>query len=174
MFWPFKRYDVEMSPPVAGRITEDGRPIAGITVTRVLYYQGYKDAQDQVHSVVTDEDGRFKFKSMTVRSRYPGDIFGQNFPVVQRVAVSMGSQEHYLWATSKWVEPLPTISRLLSELECDLKSPEYHHEIDLRSEGGKGSQAIISSCLWERFLMKTYVKDENSDTYIELNTQGEN
>ncbi|TOI01662.1 hypothetical protein CGI69_17430, partial [Vibrio parahaemolyticus] len=34
MFWPFKKYDVEMSPEVRGVIKLDGKPQVGLTVHR--------------------------------------------------------------------------------------------------------------------------------------------
>lgn len=42
MFWPFKKYDVEMSPEVRGVIKLDGKPQVGLTVHRELFYEGYK------------------------------------------------------------------------------------------------------------------------------------
>jgi len=173
MFWPFKRYEVEMSPRVTGRIANRGEPVVGLTVTRDLYYQGYKKGENQSHSVKTDQSGRFQFEQVLVSSRYPGDIFGQNFPVVQRITAYDGERELNLWATSKTVAPLTTISRLLSSLKCDLNAPEYHHEMNLQSEGGRRRQPIMSICLWEGEQMRTYLKDEATNSYIELKTQGE-
>lgn len=37
MFWPFKKYDVEMSPEVRGVIKLDGKPQVGLTVHRELF-----------------------------------------------------------------------------------------------------------------------------------------
>ncbi|TOO46625.1 hypothetical protein CGH38_16805, partial [Vibrio parahaemolyticus] len=42
MFWPFKKYDVEMSPEVRGVIKLDGKPQVGLTLHRELFYEGYK------------------------------------------------------------------------------------------------------------------------------------
>ncbi|EOB9554330.1 hypothetical protein ACIX9V_002254 [Vibrio vulnificus] len=42
MFWPFKKYDVEMSPEVHGVITLEGVPQEGMTVVRELFYEGNK------------------------------------------------------------------------------------------------------------------------------------
>lgn len=41
MFWPFKKYDVEMSPEVHGVITLERVPQEGMTVVRELFYEGY-------------------------------------------------------------------------------------------------------------------------------------
>lgn len=48
MFWPLKKYDVEMSPEVHGVITLEGVPQEGMTVVRELFYEGYKKGKTVV------------------------------------------------------------------------------------------------------------------------------
>nr|WP_242603046.1 hypothetical protein [Vibrio vulnificus] len=55
MFWPFKKYDVEMSPEVHGVITLEGVPQEGMTVVRELFYEGYKKGKTVVDDTQTNE-----------------------------------------------------------------------------------------------------------------------
>ncbi len=55
MFWPFKKYDVEMSPEVHGVITLEGVPQEGMTVVRELFYEGYKKGKTVVDETQTNE-----------------------------------------------------------------------------------------------------------------------
>ncbi len=148
MFWPFKRYDVEMSPPIVGRITDSLTGVEGITVHRVLIYEGYEKGKSQRTSIVTDSEGRFYFPELIVRSKAPGDIFGQNLSVYQGVYLDKGSDVTYLWSTNKTPDSLPTLTQLLSNLECDINSVATDYELDLSNEGGRRAQVISSICQW--------------------------
>lgn len=59
MFWPFKKYDVEMSPEVRGVIKLDGKPQVGLTVHRELFYEGYKKGKTLKDEAQTNELGEF-------------------------------------------------------------------------------------------------------------------
>jgi hypothetical protein len=171
MFWPFKRYDVEMSPPVAGRLTDGGKPVVGVMITRAIFYQGYKDGKGQITTTLTDDDGRFEFDEMTIRSRYPGDIFGQNFHVIQRIYVGDKDKAdvHLLWSVSKGVKSLPTLSLLMADLESDLDNPDYTYAIDTYDEGGRSRQIVSSTCFWQGDkLVETQVKNSATGEYEEL------
>ncbi|CAG19480.1 hypothetical protein PBPRA1069 [Photobacterium profundum SS9] len=171
MFWPFKRYDVEMSPPVAGRLTDGGKPVVGVMITRAIFYQGYKDGKGQITTTFTDDTGRFEFDEMTIRSRYPGDIFGQNFPVSQNIYVGEPEKGdvHLLWAASKGVKSLPTLSRLMADLESDLDNPDYLYEIDTSDDGGRSFQVVDSTYFWQGDKMiLTRVKNSATGEYEEL------
>ncbi|WP_049788914.1 DUF6795 domain-containing protein [Photobacterium profundum] len=176
MFWPFKRYDVEMSPPVAGRLTDGGKPVVGTMITRAIFYQGYKDGKGQITTTLTDDTGRFEFDEMTIRSRYPGDIFGQNFPVSQNIYVGEPEKEdvHLLWSASKGVKSFPTLSRLMVDLESDVDNPDYTYVFDIYDEGGRSRQIISSTCFWQGDkLIETHVKNSATGEYEELTHTGE-
>lgn len=97
MFWPFKKYDVEMSPEVRGVIKLDGKPQVGLTVHRELFYEGYKKGKTLKDEAQTNELGEFFFPGVTVRSRAPGDIFGGSLKVYQYVCVDCESEKKEVW-----------------------------------------------------------------------------
>lgn len=158
MFWPFKRYDVEMSPRVAGRVMDGDKPVVGIEVFRVLVYQGYKKGKELRASTVTDLKGRFEFSELMVRSRYPGDIFGQNFGVYQGVYLDDGPEVTYLWSTNKPPHHIATLAKLISNLDCEIKAKEKDYEIDVLAEGGRREQPITSICVWNNTYLKNISK----------------
>ena len=92
MFGLLKRYQVEMSPEVQGRITDGGKPVAGMQVARSLIYDGYQQGKEQLEHTTTDTDGRFSFSPLIIKSRLPGDIFGQNMRIAQAVYVERDEQ----------------------------------------------------------------------------------
>ncbi|MDP4536681.1 hypothetical protein Q3O60_10810 [Alkalimonas collagenimarina] len=61
MFGWLKRTEVQWSPEIRGVITEHGKPVAGLKVTRTLDYDN-KVVNDHV---VTDHEGRFSFARKT-------------------------------------------------------------------------------------------------------------
>lgn len=93
MFWPFKKYDVEMSPEVHGVITLERVPQEGMTVVRELFYEGYNKGKAILDETQTNEQGEFSFPSMTIRSRLPGDIFGGSLKVYQHISVECQSEK---------------------------------------------------------------------------------
>lgn len=163
MFGLFKRYDVEMSPQVRGRITDGGQAVAGIQVARSVMYEGYDKGKEQLEHTITDEDGRFSFAEKIIKSRMPGDIFGQNMPVKQAVYIERSKDLYSLWSASKSWGAVKPLSDLLLQLNCDLKSKELHHEIDASNYGGRPHHVVISICHWQGELIDTYYKNENDE-----------
>jgi len=73
MFWPFKKYDVEMSPEVHGVITLERVPQEGMTVVRELFYEGYNKGK-----AILDETQT---------------IFGGSLKVYQHISVECQSEK---------------------------------------------------------------------------------
>ncbi|WDD98484.1 DUF6795 domain-containing protein [Thalassomonas actiniarum] len=158
MFGIFKRYEVEMSPEVRGRITNNGSPLAGIQVARSLSYEGYQKGKEQLEHTTTDADGRFSFKPLMVKSRLPGDLFGQNMLVWQAVYVERDEQLYHLWSTHKIWHSVKPLSELLIQLNCDLQDKKVQHEINTLDYGGMSSQVVGSICHWQGARISTYIE----------------
>jgi len=160
MFVYFKRHTVEMSPEVRGRITDEGKPVVGIQVARSLSYEGYQDGKEQLQHTLTDESGSFSFEPMIIKSRQPGDIFGQNLQVQQIIYIERGENLYRLWNTSKLWEPIKPLSDLLVQLTGDLQNKEVQHLIDTSNHGGRARQSVSSICYWQSELISTYYDNE--------------
>jgi len=168
MFGIFKRYQVEMSPEVRGRITDAGKPVVGMQVARSLTYKGYQKGKEQLEHTVTDSDGRFSFKPLIVKSRLPGDLFGQNMRIAQAIYVERGEQLYSLWSAHKTWNSIKPLSELLVQLNCDLQDKEVQHEINATDYGGIPAQVVISICHWQGELISTYYNNELISSYEEI------
>ncbi|WDE11271.1 DUF6795 domain-containing protein [Thalassomonas haliotis] len=168
MFGIFKRYDIEMSPEVRGRITDGGKPVVGMQVARSLSYEGYQKGKEQLEHTITDTDGRFSFKPLMVKSRLPGDLFGQNMLIWQAVYVERSEQLYHLWSTHKIWHPVKPLSDLLVQLECDLQDKKVQHEINASDFGGMSSQIVGSICHWQGEQISTYYNNELISSYDEI------
>ena len=165
MFWPFKKYDVEMSPEVRGVIKLDGVPQAGLTVYRELYYEGYKKGKTLTDEARTNEYGEFAFDPVTVRSSAPGDIFGGSLRVHQKVFLNYNGEQKKLWGGWSPTDGRKPLVSMLSDINCELKNIERIHEVEIAPEKG-APISVYSVCDWNHERVTTYLYDEDSDTYI--------
>ncbi|WP_045397175.1 DUF6795 domain-containing protein [Vibrio campbellii] len=165
MFWPFKKYDVEMSPEVRGVIKLDGVPQAGLTVYRELYYEGYKKGKTLTDEARTNEYGEFAFDPVTVRSSAPGDIFGGSLRVHQKVFLNYHGEQKKLWGVWSPTDGRKPLVSMLSDINCELKNIERIHEVEIAPEKG-APISVYSVCDWNHERVTTYLYDEDSDTYI--------
>jgi len=70
MFGFFNKQDVTLSLQIKGRLLKNGEPQAGVKITRELIYgDTYTD------EVISDSNGDFYFKSKTIRSSNPSNMF---------------------------------------------------------------------------------------------------
>ena len=70
MFGFFNKQDVTLSLQIKGRLVKNGEPQAGVKITRELIYgDTYTD------EVISDSNGDFYFKSKTIRSSNPSNMF---------------------------------------------------------------------------------------------------
>ncbi|MGY0617377.1 DUF6795 domain-containing protein [Vibrio sp. FJH11] len=165
MFWPFKKYDVEMSPEIRGVITLGGVPQIGLTVYRELYYEGYKNGKALKDETRTDEKGEFSFYNVIVHSRTPGDIFGGSLKVHQKVYLDWNNEQKKIWGA--WAPPAGTkpLRSMLSNINCELTNIQRIHEVDISPDKG-ASISVYSICDWHSDRVTTYVYEESTDTYI--------
>ncbi|WP_219701048.1 DUF4198 domain-containing protein [Marinomonas lutimaris] len=166
-FFGLKRYDVELSPPVKGRITDNGKPVAGIEVERRLFYSGY--SKEAIFDyATTNADGEFSFEEKIVKSRAPGDIFGQNAPISQKIYIeknkSINDENYCLWRVSKGHSPVPPLSLLMSKLNADLQSNEFEYTIDTSGYNVRNEQMVVSICDWtDKKILEKFNNDDFND-----------
>lgn len=165
MFWPFKKYDVEMSPEVRGVIKLDGVPQAGLTVYRELYYEGYKKGKTLTDEARTNEYGEFSFDPVTVRSSAPGDIFGGSLRVYQNICVNCDSEKKEIWGAWVPTEGVESLSWMLMNIDCELSNSKRIHEVETSSESSRRTP-VHSVCDWDNQKIDTYEYDEVTDTHV--------
>ncbi|MGL0923521.1 DUF4198 domain-containing protein [Vibrio vulnificus] len=165
MFWPFQKYDVEMSSEVRGVIKLDGIPQAGLTISRELFYEGYKKGQTILDETQTNEQGEFSFPSMTIRSRLPGDIFGGSLNVYQQICVDCESEKKEIWGAWAPTQGAESLRSMLVHIDCELSNSKRIHEVDI-SPVEERRVPVHSICDWNDSNVNTYVYDGSTDTYV--------
>lgn len=172
-FFGLKRYDVELSPPVKGRITDNGEPVAGIEIERRLFYSGYSK-EAILDYTKTNAIGEFEFDERIVKSRAPGDIFGQNALIFQDISIKSKpfktdkDEPYWIWLIRKDFSSHPKLNELMLNLNADLQNKEVQHEIDLSKNGGMYNQPIVSICYFTDELITTYYNNKIIDSYEEI------
>lgn len=167
VFGFLKRYEVELSAPVKGRITNNGIPVSGMEIVRELSYGGYNKGEPVIDYALTDINGEFSFNEVKVKSNAPGNIFGQNARLKQHIFIKKdrdeikddGDDSYWLWRISKnWVS-VPYLNQYLIQLNADLQNKELQYEVDLTQFGLIRDQPVISICYWKDELFSTYYGD---------------
>jgi hypothetical protein len=168
VFGFLKRYEVELSAPVKGRITHNGIPVSGMEVVRELSYGGYDKGEPIIDYALTDTNGEFSFNEVKVKSNAPGNIFGQNARLKQHIFIKKdrdeikddGDDSYWLWRISKnWVS-VPYLHQYLMQLNADLQNKELQYEVDLKLFGLISDQPIVSICYWQDELFSTYYGED--------------
>lgn len=123
MFSWFKKTDLELSPEVNGILTLHGKPIAGAKILRRLTYSD-KEFND---SAITDEQGHFQLPVKTVKLRV-SSMF--DTAVTQNLVVEYANKQTEIW-TAGTTNTLnyDSIHKLLSDMTCELTSPDMRLEI---------------------------------------------
>lgn len=139
-----KKYDIHLSPEVRGSIKLNGKPMAGLLVSReVAYIRDY----EKTETTVTDEQGQFSFPERSTRSTKPGSMFHEP-SLLNIVKVTYGDQEYQLWwDISSSIEPAKGKSEKLLQLNCDLKDSLEDIEFE-NIEDPRWPHLIASICRW--------------------------
>ncbi|GAB2909213.1 hypothetical protein GCM10027181_05540 [Rheinheimera gaetbuli] len=142
MFSWFKKYDVHLSPVVQGKITLDGKPLAGIKVFRELDYdKSYND------EVVTDEQGQFYFAEKNIKSRLPGNKFDQS-KSRQVLSLDYQGKLFLLWyLNTSSIKPQQAVVQRLASLNCDLSNEELE-QVFPNFEKPDFPHSTFSICRW--------------------------
>ncbi|MBU2873136.1 DUF6795 domain-containing protein [Marinobacter salexigens] len=143
MFGFLKNYDVQLFPPVEGRLLHSGVPLEGVEIIREATYDEVK-----TETVVTDDDGRFFFPEWVTRSNTPGKPLIE-VRLRQVVAAKYQGEYYILWQyTTDQIEPESVITELLSNLDCDITNEEIDHYFPI-PDNPDFEHIIGSICRWE-------------------------
>ncbi|QCF26451.1 carboxypeptidase-like regulatory domain-containing protein [Hydrocarboniclastica marina] len=142
MFGWFKRYEVALCPEIQGRLSLAGEPLKGVKVLREVMYD-----KAHVQSTLTDENGSFRFPSISTRSGTPGKLFDET-RIRQVVVAEHGSSNVLLWLyTTGNTTNDAVIANKLSSLKCDLADKEIHQHFPKEGDGDQ-TYNIKSACRW--------------------------
>ncbi|WNO60050.1 carboxypeptidase-like regulatory domain-containing protein [Rheinheimera sp. MMS21-TC3] len=123
MFSWFTKTELELSPEVKGIVTLHGKPIAGAKIIRTLTYSDKRF----IDATTTDEQGHFQLPVKVVKLRV-SSMF--DTAVTQSLDVEHKNELINIW-TAGTTNTLnyDSIHKLLSDMKCELTSPEMRLEI---------------------------------------------
>jgi len=163
------KQDVEMSPEVKGRLTENGEPLANVTITRRFAYEGYRKGEEQLDYTQTNLNGEFSFPEIIIKSRYPKDIFGQNAMVHLAVYHEKNEKKYQLWrSSSPWLPLATPVAMMLINLNGELTNKEIHYEIDTSAFSEVRMQIVSSICYYPDHLNVAYYGDDLISSFSDL------
>jgi hypothetical protein len=137
-----KRYDVELSPTVEGRLTESGTPLEDVRITRELHY-----GKSYIDETYSDEQGRFSFPPKTIQSRLPGRPLSEA-RTIQVIVAHTNKEDLLLWQAATDALEIPeTLRNYLSQLTCDVQNPQRTHHLP-NKEHPNFPHNIGSICQW--------------------------
>ncbi len=120
VFGFLKKYDAHLCSPVSGQILDNGKPLAGVKIDRVLVDFDSKERND---STLTDKNGFFSLPPVNIRSRSPGSLF-RELLTKQKIYINSKGDFFTLWSSTLWgVVPIAAYDRKLSQLNADLNNP---------------------------------------------------
>lgn len=157
MFGLFKKYDAHLCSMVAGRILDNGKPVAGVKVERELMYI---DEKKRIDSTLTDDNGCFTLPVVNVRSKAPGWLFCEQL-TKQFVWVNLQNKHYVLWSGKlAGIEPIIAYDKKLSTLNADLKDPLVFFQFT--NEGNPHvKHGARSICRWDTdFEIHHIIEDE--------------
>lgn len=142
MFGLGKKYDVELFPPVQGRILLDGEALSGVTVIREATYDN-----SDIQEARTDEEGRFSFPEWLVKSRTPGKPFVED-RLRQVIIAEHQGHKYVLWyyVTGR-TSGEAVVAEKLQALDCDLRDEETDHHFQ-KAENPDFTHNVSSICRW--------------------------
>lgn len=121
----FRAVEIQLSPVVTGVLTNNGQPLAGVTVTRQLEYGTYAD-----DTTVTDAHGYFTFPAHSIRSLRPGWLAERSKPTLAKHGIFIQLEDQHInlmsWQSHYQLLTHP-LSEVFADLKCDLvnKSDNY-------------------------------------------------
>ncbi|KUM55157.1 DUF6795 domain-containing protein [Rheinheimera sp. EpRS3] len=124
VFGWLKRTEIQWSPEIHGVITEQGRPVVNMRVTRELYYQDKKYSD----TATTNADGQFFFtkKTLKVRRVLFDAAIGLELIVKHPETDNTDSifdirtLNHLGWES---------LDRVMADMRCELPAERKYHEL---------------------------------------------
>lgn len=142
MFGFGRKYDVQLFPPVQGRILLDGSALPGVTVIREATYD-----EAEIQETRTNHEGYFSFPAWTIKSRTPGKPLVED-RLRQVIIVNHQGSKYVLWyyVTGR-IDGEKVVAEKLQTLNCDLQNEEIDHHFQ-KVENPDFTHNISSICRW--------------------------
>lgn len=134
---------------ISGTLTKNGAPLAGVTVTRNVDWQGNK-----TETTTTDAKGYFSFDHHVERSI--AKVLPMQFSAKQTIDVLVDGENFNIWEGVKLTPGFNSENRGVPlEVECDINDPLVTISIE--------RQPIITSCKWDVEVDKPFSEDDFFD-----------
>ncbi len=139
----FKKETVVLCPEVSGQLSDNGKPLSDVKVTRRLFY-----GKEYSETVTTDAEGNFQFSRKEIRSNKPNGLFSQNERIYQQITVEHAHEAYLLWNAF----PIGTgenaaLSARLEKLNCDIRDTKEKHYFP-SAEFPEEEHSVSSICKW--------------------------
>ncbi|TAA47939.1 hypothetical protein EXY25_01455 [Corallincola spongiicola] len=145
MFGLFKKFDVNLCPEVKGQILLEGKPVAGIKITRSLTFI---EGKAQVDCVSSDDNGLFNLPEVNIRSSKPGSMFSVEH-TRQDIVAEYNDQKYRLWTSIyPGIGKSPEYAKKLASLNCELTSKLAKFEFKNDKNPNRDYYAT-SICRWD-------------------------
>ena len=163
MFGWFKKQDVFLCSEVNGVVTENGKPVANIEITRSLMYI---DAKDHIDVAITDDTGHFHFPQKSIRSSIPSKPFSED-RVSQQITINREGTLIPLWiATHVGITEIPEFTKKLAFLNCELSNKRVSFQFKNSNPNNREYQAS-SVCRWDEDYLPFLLYDGDNQYIVE-------
>ena len=163
MFGWFKKQEVFLSSEVKGVVTENGKAVANLEITRSLMYI---DGKDHLDIAITDSTGHFTFPRKSIRSSIPSKPFSED-RVSQQITVEHKGVLLPLWiATNYGIKETLEFTKKLSFLNCELSSKRVSFQF--RNNNPNNLEHTASSiCRWDNDYIPFLLYDGDNQYIVE-------
>jgi len=127
VFGFFNKQDFLLSPAIQGRLVREGKPIAGETISRRLFY-----GKEYIDKAVTDSAGYFSFPRWSISTSKPSRMFDGD-SLSQHIYIEQpDSEEFILWIAQFFFfgdQNSPQLASIFSDLHCDINATLTTYDI---------------------------------------------
>ncbi|MCI2285453.1 hypothetical protein L3081_21240 [Colwellia sp. MSW7] len=161
MFGWFKKQDVFLCSEVNGVVTENGKPVANIEITRSLIYTDEKIHRD---IAITDNTGHFYFPQKSIRSSIPSKPFAVN-RVSQEIFIDRKGTLVPFWvATHVGIKEMPEFTKKLAFLNCELTNQRVSFQFQ-NNHNEHLDHMASSICRWDEDYIPIWLFEGNEKKY---------
>ena len=162
MFGWFKKQEVFLSSEVEGVVTENGKAVANLEITRSLMYI---DGKDHLDIAITDSTGHFTFPRKSIRSSIPSKPFSED-RVSQQITVEHKGVLLPLWiATNYGIKETLEFSKKLAFLNCELSNKRVDFQFKNNNPNNL-EHAASSICRWDEDYIPVWLYDGDKEYRI--------
>lgn len=160
MFGWFKKQEVFLSSKIEGVVTENGKPVVNLEITRSLLYS---DGKDHIDIAITDNTGHFYFPQKSTRSSLASKPFVED-RVSQHITIERDGVTIPLWmATSYGSKETPEYTKKLAFLNCELTNEIVSFEFRNRNPDNINHQAA-SICRWDVDYIPVWIMGDDGES----------